>query len=418
VYLCFDSELQEQAIAEAPDIPDVARFLPPRGPTGSSAALREAASLLVNAQRPIILPDTTGRNRAALPALAELAELLGCGVVDAGSYFNFPSTNPLDLTLAARAAISEADVVLALDVIDLLGAVSAGIGPSQSEVYLNPSATVIHVTLGDYLTSKWAGDNERLLPADLAIAADTAQVLPELVRLCRDAIEADAGALARIAERRGRVQTMHDGAVAQARARVQNDINARPISSARLYTELWEGLKGSEWSLVGTAGRAPLRAIWDFTEPDHRSGVGRAAGIGYSAAAGLGAALAYKETNRVPVCVSGDGSFLMVPQLLWTAANAQLPILYVIYNNHSYGNDEGHQEYMARERDRSIENKHIGLRLDEPGTDFAVIARGFGVQAFGPIDDPDALAPALREAIRVVRDERRPALVDVIVESP
>jgi len=72
---------------------------------------------------------------------------------------------------------------------------------------------------------------------------------------------------------------------------------------------------------------------------------------------------------------------------------------------------------MARVRGRSIENKGIGLRLDEPGTDFAQVARGFGVSGFGPID-PDALAPALREAIRVVRDQRRPALVDVIVEAP
>jgi len=418
VYLCFDSELQEQVVEAPPAIPDVTRFAPPRGPAGSAGALQEAASALVRAQRPVIIPDTMGRNRATLPMLLELAELLGCGVVDSGSYYNFPSTSPLDCSLAARAAISEADVVLALDVVDLLGSVSAAIGPSQSAVYLDPSATVIHVTLGDYLLSKWAGDNERLLPVDLPIAADTAQALPELIRLCRAAIDGDAEAPARIAQRRQRAKAMHDEAVGQARTRVEKGLGARPISSARLYSDLWSEIKGSNWSLVGTAGRAPLRAIWEFTEPDHRSGVGRAAGIGYSAAAGLGAALAYKESDRVPVCVSGDGSFLMVPQLLWTAASARLPILYVIYDNRSYGNDEGHQEHMARVRGRSIENRGIGLRLDEPATDFAQVAGGFGVRAFGPIADPDALAPALREAVHVVRDERRPALVDVIVESP
>jgi thiamine pyrophosphate-dependent acetolactate synthase large subunit-like protein len=418
VYLCFDSELQESPVESPGIIPDTARFAPPRAPAADPDALKQAARALVQAQRPLILPDTLGRNHESLPLLVDLAELLGSGVVDAGSYFNFPSTHPLDLTLSARSAISEADVVLALDVVDLFGAVSAPIGPSQSAVYLNPATTLIHISLGDYLQSKWAGDNERLLPIDLAISADTHEALVELIRLCHAEIENDPLARERIAERRGRVSGAHEAAIQQARSRLEGELERRPISSARLYRDLWDELRESAWSLVGTAGRAPLRALWEFTEPEHRTGVGRAAGIGYSAAAGLGTALAFRESNRVPVCVSGDGSFLMVPQLLWTAANARLPILYVIYNNHSYGNDEGHQEYMARQRGRSIENKTIGLRIEDPSTDFAQVARGFGVHGFGPVANPDTLAQTLREAIHVVRDLRRPALVDVIVEAP
>ena len=41
-------------------------------------------------------------------------------------------------------------------------------------------------------------------------------------------------------------------------------------------------------------------------------------------------------------------------------------------------------------------------------------AQGFGVWAEGPIDTADAVGPALRRALRVVKDEGRPALVDVI----
>jgi acetolactate synthase-1/2/3 large subunit len=418
VYLCFDVELQEQEVETPPMIPEVSRFAPPLGPTGSPSALREAAALLVKARWPVIIPDMMGRNRETLPMLRELAGLLGCAVVDSGSYYNFPSTGPLDLSLAARDAIGQADVVLGLDVLDLFGAVSAGISQSSSAMYLDPRATVIHITLGDYLQSKWATDNERLVPVDVPIAADTAQALPELLALCRAEIAGDAGAAERIEERRQRVEGMHDEAVRQARGRAERELNNRPISSSRIYSDLWSEIRGTNWSLVGAAGRAPLRALWDFTEADHRSGTGRAAGIGYSAAAGLGAALAYRETDRVPICVSGDGSFLMVPQLLWTAANSRLPILYVIYKNSSYGNDEGHQEHMARTRGRSIENKGIGVRLDDPVTDFARVASGFGVASFGPITDPAALQPALHEAVRIVREQRRPALVDVVVESP
>jgi acetolactate synthase-1/2/3 large subunit len=416
VYLCFDLELQEQPIDERPQIPDVGRFAPPIVPAGDTAALRETARLLVASQFPLLVPDTMGRNRNAVASLEELAEVLGCGAVDQSGYFNFPSTSPLDLTMVSRAAIGDADLVLGLDVIDLYGALSGGIGPRQSATFLGDAATVVHITLGDFLQSKWAGDNERLFPVDLPIAANTAEAVPALVDLCREALAADPSSAARVADRRERVRQMHDDALSQARSRLQNDWDLRPISSYRLYKELWDLIEGSPWSLVGSAGRAPLRAIWEFTEPDHKSGVGRGAGIGYSAAAALGAALAYKDSGRLPICVVGDGSFLMLPQLLWTAANSELPILYVIFNNRSYFNDEEHQEFVARVRGRSIENKGIGLRLDEPQTNFAGLARDFGVAGFGPILDPDDLRPALAEAIRTVREERRAALVDVIVQ--
>ena len=106
----------------------------------------------------------------------------------------------------------------------------------------------------------------------------------------------------------------------------------------------------------------------------------------------------------------------MAPQALWTAANSELPILYVIFNNRSYFNDEGHQEYIARLRGRPIENKDVGIRIASPNADFANLARSFGVQGFGPITDPAALAPTLQQAVRIVREQRKPVLVDVITQ--
>jgi acetolactate synthase I/II/III large subunit len=416
VYLCYDTELQEQPVAAAPQIPDVARFAAPRPPAPSPEALREAASLLVNARYPVIIADGAGRHRAALTPLRELAELLGCGVVDRGQYFNFPSNHPLDLTLAEHEALPEADVWLALDAADIGGASSGVKDRDTLTSTLQAEATVIHITLADFLQSKWAGDYERLHPVDVPIAADTAEALPALVGLCRELIAGDAAARSRIDERRARVETLHESTRARIVSRLEGDWDLRPISSYRLYVELRNALKDTPWSLASTAGRAPVRALWDITSPDETSGVGRGAGIGYSEGAALGAALAYRDTNRVTVAVCGDGSFLMVPQTLWTAANSELPILYVIFNNRSYFNDEGHQEYIARMRGRPVENKDVGIRISSPDADFAGLARSFGVRGFGPITDPAALAQALEQAVRIVRDERKPALVDVVTQ--
>ena len=256
-------------------------------------------------------------------------------MLDRGQHFNFPTNHPQDLTLAADEALGPADVWLALDAIDIGGSASGIKDRGELASSLHKEATIIHITLNDALQSKWAGDYERLHPVDVPIAADTSQALPELVRLCREAIAADAGAEARIEARRARVTEIHDAARSGILEGLKDDWDLRPISSYRLYTELWNAINGAPWTLASSAGRAPIRALWDITEPAQQSGGGRGGGLGYSPGASLGVALAYRNSDRLCVSVHGDGDFLMAPQALWTAANSELPILYVIFNNRS-----------------------------------------------------------------------------------
>jgi hypothetical protein len=77
-------------------------------------------------------------------------------------------------------------------------------------------------------------------------------------------------------------------------------------------------------------------------------------------------------------------------------------MLIVVANNRSYFNDEVHQERVARERDRPVENKHVGQAIDAPDIDIAAIARAQGALAFGPVDTPEATRTALAEAIAAV----------------
>ena len=65
----------------------------------------------------------------------------------------------------------------------------------------------------------------------------------------------------------------------------------------------------------------------------------------------------------------------MTSNALWTASKYQIPLLVVVLNNRSYYNDEEHQERMARRRQRPVENKGIGIRIEEPAPDLATIAR-------------------------------------------
>ena len=128
----------------------------------------------------------------------------------------------------------------------------------------------------------------------------------------------------------------------------------------------------------------------------------------------VGAALALRGSGRVPVAFMGDGDFLMGVSAFWTATHYGIPLLVMIANNRSFFNDELHQERVARQRGRPVENRWIGQRIAEPDIDLAAMARAQGAHGFGPVGDRGALARSLREAIDAVRGGAV-AVVDVRV---
>jgi thiamine pyrophosphate-dependent acetolactate synthase large subunit-like protein len=128
----------------------------------------------------------------------------------------------------------------------------------------------------------------------------------------------------------------------------------------------------------------------------------------------LGACLANRGTGRLVVNLQSEGDFLYTPGALYTASAHRLPLLVVLVNNRSYYNDEEHQEEVARARGRPVENKGVGIRLDNPDVDYRRLAEAFQVYAEGRVEDPEELGPALRRALRVCVEEGRPALVEVL----
>jgi len=89
---------------------------------------------------------------------------------------------------------------------------------------------------------------------------------------------------------------------------------------------------------------------------------------------------------------------------LWTATHYKVPCLLVVANNRSFYNDELHQERVAKERSRPVENKWIGQRIDEPDLDLAMMARAQGAVGIEPVHDLSELKPSLDKAIEAVRN--------------
>lgn len=417
IYINYDADIQEDAIATPIEIPDLSRFAPPAPMQANPDALRRAAELLVNAKSPLIIADYLGRNPKTVPTLIELAELLAIPVVDKGNRFNFPNSHPLDVTDGARELLQKADVILALDVADLYGSLTTVSKQTRAcEYVISPSAKIIHISMNDMLVRSWAGDYQVLQPLDVPISADTSVAVPELIRLCRELMESDGSKKAAIDTRLKELGEKHKSRRAKWLADAQAKASQKEISTAFLAYELGEVIKKEDWVLVNGSSNGWARRLWDWTKTNQYLGASGGAGVGYGMSAAIGAALALRETGKLCVDIQADGDLLMTSSSLWTAAKHRIPLLIVMHNNQSFYNSEEHGIEVAKFRKREVENAGIGTHVDDPAVDFAKMAQSFGMHAEGPIQRPADLRPAIERALKYVKEKKLPAFVDAIAQ--
>jgi thiamine pyrophosphate-dependent acetolactate synthase large subunit-like protein len=391
----------------------------PSAPHGDPAALRELAHALVDAESPIVIAGRAVNSSAGMRSLVELAELLQAGVVDERRRLNFPTRHPLNQTVMKRAAIASADVILALEVEDLFGALHELRG--QVKVLTRPlfsnHARIFRIGLGAFVPGSNYQGQQRHQEAHLSLAADAEASLPWLVEAVRERL---AKRQSPASERR-RARWEQASLKAQQRA-AEDSFRRRAgsrVSTALLSSELWSAIRDDDWSLVSFTRRVsdwPLR-LWDFREPHQYIGGAGGEGVGYVAPAAAGAALANRKFGRLSVSIQPDGDLLSSSGALWTLAHHRIPLLVVMHNNRAYHQEVRHLLRVARRHGRGIgaDRYKVGTSIDDPTVDFAGLARSLGVDAEGPIAEASALRAALQRGVSAVR-EGRPYLIDVLTE--
>ena len=417
VYVCFDVATQEQKLEAPVELPDLSTFPAPTRIQADPEALEQAAGLLVSAERPLILADFIGRSEDAASGLVRLAEMLSAPVVSGGDLYNFPTRHPLSVTRSKRQLLEEADVVLALDVYDLQQSLTGqDYRARQLEHLLSPDAKLIDVSLRQLTLHSWTHDYGGLYPTTLSVQADIGVAIPALADLIQRRLDDGPDRTSELRERHARIAGLHDSAEAEAQRVVADRSGESPIALPFLASEMWEVVKNADWVLGNGNLRGWTDRLWDYKAPyqviESRGGGGLGQGFGHA----LGVALANKGKGRLTINIQSDGDFLFTPGAVWTAVHHRIPMLVVMYNNRTYGNDLGHQGLMAEVRGRPDENKSIGIDIDDPHVDFAGMARSFGAWAEGPIEDPSQLRGALERAKREVLENGRLALVDVVTE--
>jgi len=416
VLIVADSELQERPLTAdfKLTIPKLTIATPPQG---DSAAVADAARMLVAAENPVIVADRAARTPAGLASLVQLAELLQAAVVDQGGRMNFPSRHPLNQSAQSRAAIGAADVVLGLELTDFWGTVNSYRDQlhRSSRSILKPGAKTIAISTRDLGIKANYQEFQRYPELDLTITGDAEATLPSLVEAVKRLVTADRR---RVFDQRGKkLADASRAAHERAHADAAYAWDAGPVTTARLSMEMWEAIRNEDWSLVSPVNMIsnwPMR-LWSFDKHHQFIGGSGGAGVGYGAPASLGAALANKRHGRLTVTIQPDGDLMYAPGILWTAAHHRIPLLSVMHNNRAYHQEVMHLQRMANRHNRGVDRAHVGTTIDDPNIDYAKVAQGMGVYAEGPIENPKDLAPALKRAIAVVK-KGEPALVDVVTQ--
>lgn len=413
VLLVADCKLQEDPVPAYPPL-TVPKVSVPTPPQGETAAVAEAARMLVDAEMPVIVADRCVRTAAGLTALIELAETLQAAVVAQPDRMNFPSRHPLNQTESGHEVISQADVVMGLEAANLYGAVHS----CRDQIYRSCSSIIrddtklISITADDLFIKSNYQEFQPFRDADLEIAADAETTLPSLTEAVRRLLTPERR---RFCEERGKkLAAMHQQGLERARTLATFAWDASPISTARLSAELWGQIHNEDWSLVSPLEFVnwwPLR-LWDVTKHYQYNGASGGFGLGYGLSASVGAALANRKYGRISVNIQDDGDGMYAPSVLWTAAHHHIPLLTVMHNNLGYQQEVMELQIMADRRNRGINRCTIGTTLTDPDIDYGRLAESMGMHGEGPISDPDKLGPAIQRAKEVVK-RGEPALIDV-----
>ncbi|WP_205589408.1 thiamine pyrophosphate-binding protein [Comamonas sp. lk] len=383
-YVCFDVSLQETRIDAIPPLPNVSRYEVASPAVPGKEDLEKAAELLSSATRPVILMGRVSRSSESWRHRIQLAEKLNAEVLtDLRAGASFPTDHELHaavpgvfLSPEAATTLRAADVVLSLDWYDLNGTLQ------QAWRGESVSAKVIQVSLDHYSHRGWSMDHQGLPPVDVFMPVEPDVAVPLLSAACNRRSVATRPSKTVAAK----LPALQDGtiSIAMVADALRRAAGEQPVTLIRVPLG-WSGEMGH------------------FRDPLDYLGMDGGAGIGSGPGMAVGAALALRDTDRLPVLMTGDGDYLMGLTALWTAANAGIPLLTVVCNNCSFFNDELHQERVARDRDRPVQNRWIGQRIGDPDPDLAALARGLGLQGFGPTTNPAMLDEILARAVAAVR---------------
>jgi len=359
-------------------------------PAADPDTLDEAAKFLGKAETPLLITANGGRTVEAARALQQLAETFAIPVIHyRPRYLALPTEHALAAGWDPQALLPQSDLILVVDCdVPWL--------PSQGNP--QPEARVVHIG-PDPLFARYPLRGFR---TDVAL---TGAVAPTLNALCERA-QKHASSSARIETRRQAVAAQSNETRRKARG--------GPAGlTAKFASQCVNRLLGDDTILVNEY--PILLEELTIREPMRYFGNPPSGGLGWGLGAALGAKLA--SPGKTLIATLGDGSYMFGNPTPghFVGEGMRLPVLYVIFNNARWA--AVHRSTLGiYPKGYASETSLPPFATLEPSPRFEHIIQASGGHG-ERVNDPTRLMPALERAMKVVRDEKRQALVNVCLEA-
>ena len=372
---------------------NTATIAPASPPAADPAALEEAARILASAERPLLITANGGRTLESSRAIEQLAQELAVPVVHyRPRHLALSTEHPMHCGWDPHALLKEADVVLVVD---------CDVPWIPKEGKPKADAKVIHIG-PDPLFARYPLRGFR---TDLALTGALAPTLHALWR----AAQKHAGSAQAIEERRQAVARVSAGIRSRGRAGVE------PMPAA--ITGKWlsaclNRLLDADTVLVNEYPTVLEEMV--IREPGQYFGNTSAGGLGWGLGAALGAKLA--SPDKTVICALGDGAYMFGNPTAghYVSEAMHLPVLFIIANNARWA--AVHRSTLAT-YPNGVASKTANppFATLEPSPRFEHVIQASGGHG-ERVSEPKELMPALERALKVVKEEKRQALVNVCLE--
>ena len=359
---------------------------------GHSGQIRKALQLLLAAKRPYIYTGGGVLLSGAEQELRTLVDMLGYPVTHTllglGAY---PASGKKYLgmlgmhgTIEANNAMQNSDVVLAVG------------ARFDDRVIGNPKhfmsvadRKIIHIDIDPSSISK-------RVKVDVPIVGDCKEVLTELISMIRESqTKPDAAALEAwwktIEGWRSRDCLKYDRS------------NPEVIKPQHVVETLWNLTKDADCYITSDVGQHQMWAAQYYRFEESRRWI-NSGGLG-TMGVGLPYAMGIKlaKPDAEVFCITGEGSIQMNIQELATCRQYETPVIICALNNRFLG--------MVRQwQEIEYAGRYSHSYMDSL-PDFVKLAEAFG-HAGILVEKPEDVEPALREARRIARDERKSVFID------
>ncbi len=324
VYLALPSNLLGETISIANPNADRSRIV--ARIAGDPEALAEAAKLLAQAQRPVIVAGSGVAKSGATEELIKFAEMVAAPVVmePRYSFLVFPTTHPQSFQIAERQPSFDLPVWGEPDLIFAIGCRLIREYRYLPEPVIKPDTRSIHIEEDPWEIGK-------VFPVDVGIIADAKSALKSLIEIYPKFAATSDGK----AERLECIRKAKEQVNAELENRVKQGWDSTPINAARVARTM-DRLIEKDALIVNESPTSKDILMANFQFSPGRSYFSNSSGgfLGWGLGAAIGAKLASGK-RRVLACL-GDGSCMFGIQGLWTLAKYRVPLVVIVFNNRAY----------------------------------------------------------------------------------